>query len=116
MRDFRTGRPLLEAIEPYRLAIFDEALAFDFRGLPRYSPIMTGRGKKCHKTSDACWFALYRLFAYDTPGGNQVLLSANDQDQANSLLDLCELMIKANPILADECLPRTAKELRRADS
>jgi hypothetical protein len=115
LRDFRDGTPLLQSIEPYRLQLFDEALALEPGGIPKYSLILAGRGKKCHKTSDASWFALYRLFAYDTSGGNQVLLAANDQDQANTLLDLCELMIKANPILADECLPRTAKELRRAD-
>jgi hypothetical protein len=113
--DFKDGRPLLDSMEAYRQAIFDRALATDDAGLPLSSMILTGRGKKCHKTSDACWFALYRLFAYDTPGGNQVLLTANDLDQAVNLLQLCRLMIDANPILAEECEPYGRFEIRRSD-
>jgi hypothetical protein len=41
------GRPLMDAIEPYRQRIFEQALySFDDSGRPVYNLALTGRGKK----------------------------------------------------------------------
>lgn len=99
------GRPLLDVMEPYRQQILMEAL-FTFRddGSPLYRRVLTGRGKKNSKTSDAVLAALYKLLAWKAAGraGNQVFFVASDLGQANDDLDLCKKLIRCNPVLEAE--------------
>lgn len=107
------GSPL--KIEPYRKAIFAEALdAKDGRGQPRFNLALTGRAKKNFKTADLILAALYRLFAWHSPGGNQCYLLANDEGQAGDDLDLAVKIIQANPALQAACTIKT-KEIARKD-
>jgi len=93
------GSPLV--IEPYRLRRFERFFdEHDDAGRLRYNLLLAGAGKKNWKTTDlvlACFCALL----FDSPGGNQVYLIANDKDQAADDLDLAKQLRKANPLLAD---------------
>jgi len=107
------GSPL--KIEPYRRAIFAEALdSKDGRGQPRYNLVLTGRAKKNFKTADLILAALYRLFAWHSPGGQQCYLLANDEGQAGDDLDLAVKIIMANPVLQAACTIKS-KEITRKD-
>lgn len=109
------GSPLFDKIEPYRQAIFAEALdSKDERGHPRYNLVLTGRAKKNWKTGDLVLAALYRLFAWHSPGGQQCYLLANDEGQAGDDLDLAVKIILANPALHAACNIKT-KEIARKD-
>ncbi len=109
------GRPLPDVIEPYRHAIFREALdARDERGHPRYNLVLTGRAKKNWKSADLVLAALYRLLAWQSPQGNQCFLLANDLDQAEDDLELAVKLIKANPPL-QAAVTLGAKEIARKD-
>lgn len=107
------GSPL--KIDPYRRRIFAEALdAKDRRGQPRYNLVLTGRAKKNFKSADLILAALYRLFAWQSPNGNQCYLLANDEGQAGDDLDLAVKIILANPALHAACTIST-KEIKRKD-
>lgn len=107
------GSPL--TIERYRKAIFSEALdAKDGRAQPRYNLVLTGRAKKNFKTADLILAALYRLFAWHSPGGQQAYLLANDEGQAGDDLDLAVKIILANPALQAACTIKS-KEIARKD-
>lgn len=109
------GKPLANYIEPYREAIFREALdAQDEDGRPRYNLVLTGRAKKNYKSSDLCLAALYRLLAWPSPGGNQCYLLANDEGQAGDDLELAVKLIRANPRL-DASVTIKSKEITRKD-
>jgi hypothetical protein len=109
------GRPLPDVIEPYRQRIFAEALdARDGRGQPKYNLAVTGRGKKNYKSADLVLAALYRLLAWDSPGGNQCFLLANDEGQAGDDLELATKLVKANPPLRSAVTIK-AKEIARKD-
>ena len=94
------GRPLVDMIEPYRWRIFEQALDEYDGDRPRYNAIISGRAKKNWKTTDLVLAALYCLFANDSPGGNQIYIVANDEDQAGDDLELAKKLIEANPVLA----------------
>jgi hypothetical protein len=95
------GSPLLSVIEPYRLRLFEQAFnAFDEAGRLLYNLILCGRAKKNWKTTDLVLACLFALLA-DSPGGNQVYLLANDQDQAGDDLTLTKKLVKANRVLED---------------
>jgi len=99
------GQPLIDLIEPYRLAIFTDAL-FTFRqdGSPQYRRILTGRAKKNSKTLDSVLSALYKVLVWIPAGGkgSQVYFVASDLGQANDDLELCKKLVKCNPLLNDE--------------
>ncbi len=92
------GRPLV--IEPYRKHIFSQALfSFNANGAPLYNLVLAGRAKKNWKTADLILAALYRLLAWQTGGGNECYILANDLGQAGDDLDLAKKLIRVNPIL-----------------
>lgn len=99
------GRPLLEVMESYRQTILKEAL-FTFRpdGSPLYRRVLTGRGKKNSKTTDAVLAALYKCLVWKPAGHklNQVYFVASDLAQAADDLDLTKLLIRRNPVLSAE--------------
>jgi hypothetical protein len=109
------GRPLLDTIEPYRRAIFTEALySFDPDGRPRYSMALCGRAKKNWKTSDLILAALYRFLAWPSVQGNDGFILANDEDQAGDDLSLAKKLIACNPVLSAE-VTLQAKSIKRKD-
>lgn len=94
------GRPLMLVIEEYRLRIFNEALyTFDEDGRPTHNLVLAGRGKKNWKSADLILSALYRLLAWQTVGGNECYVLANDEGQAGDDLELAKKIIRVNPIL-----------------
>lgn len=109
------GTPLLDHIENYRRAIFTGALdTRDETGRPRFNLILTGRAKKNWKTADLVFAALFKLLAFDSPGGNQCYLLANDEEQAGDDLELAIKIVRANPPLSDSCTI-LRKEIVRKD-
>lgn len=98
------GTPLLARIEPYRRRLFTEALdATDRTGRPRVNLVLAGRAKKNWKSAGLILAALYRLFAWDSPAGDQCYVLCNDADQARDDLEIAVKIVKANPILLDAC-------------
>jgi len=109
------GTPLLDKIETYRRRIFAEALdTRDGCGRPKYNLALTGQAKKNWKSADLILASLFRLLAWDSPGGNQCYLLANDEGQAGDDLDLAVKLIQANQVLRDACTIKT-KEIVRKD-
>lgn len=107
------GQPLV--IEEYRKDIFRKALdTYRADGIPQYSLVLAGRGKKNHKSTDLILAALFVLMCRESPQGSDALLVANDIDQASQDLDLAKKIIAANPDIADE-LDVLAEEIRRKD-
>ena len=76
------GRPLFDMIEPYRRRLFAAALDSAEAGLLTYNLVLAGRAKKNFKSADLVLAGLFALVANDSPGGNQVYLFGNDEDQA----------------------------------
>ncbi|HMH50126.1 MAG TPA: hypothetical protein VK548_07830 [Candidatus Acidoferrum sp.] len=105
-------RPLV--IEPYRQALFTQALDEYLDGRLRYNLILSGRAKKNWKSADLVLAALFALLANDSPGGNLCYLLANDEDQAADDLTLAKKLIEANPLLASRLVVK-AKTIERAD-
>ena len=99
------GRPLLDVMEPYRQQILSEALAtVRPDGAPQYRRVLTGRGKKNSKTTDAVLAALYKCLVWKPAGHklNQVYFVASDLAQAADDLDLTKLLVRRNPMLQAE--------------
>src|SRR4051812_20170378 len=94
------GTPLLPHIEPYRMKIFVRFNDVDQFGHPRVSLGVYGRSKKNWKTADAMLESLLAVLS-DSPGGSQVYIACNDEDQAGDDLTLVKKLIKANPQLED---------------
>ena len=108
------GTPLLGHIEPYRQAIFRAVLDNkDATGRPRFNLALTGRAKKNWKSADLVLAALYALLA-GAPGGAQVYLLANDEDQAGDDLSLAKKIVAANPVLGER-LDVKQKTIERLD-
>lgn len=101
------GRPLLDVIEPYRLKIFQAAL------YALYNLILTGRAKKCWKSTDLLLTALCFLIAWYSPLGNQCYLLGNDKGQAADNLELLKKIIRANPILMKDLIIKKDRIERR---
>lgn len=110
------GRPLLDVIEPYRRRIFQEALfTFMLDCTPRYNLALLGRAAKNWKSVDAVLAGLFRLLAWPrAPQGNDVLLVANDEDQAGDDLTIAKRLVAANPIIKRE-VRVLAKAIERLD-
>ncbi len=109
------GSPLLEHIEGYRRKILRDVLdSVDASGRVRFSQALLGRAKKNWKTTDLVLAALYRLLGYDSPGGNQCYILANDEDQAADDLTLAKKIIGVNPLLAERLVVKQ-KTIERAD-
>lgn len=107
------GRPLMQLVEPYRLAIFTRALERDALGQFLYNLILCGRAKKNFKTLDLMLWEFFKLL--DTaPQGNQCYVVANDEDQAGDDLDLGKKLVRANPFL-DEILTVRKNAIERND-
>jgi hypothetical protein len=107
------GTPLV--IEPYRAAIFKRALdQYRYDGVPQYTMVLAGRGKKNNKTLDLILAGIYCLMFREDPRGSDVLIVANDKDQADQDLDLAKKIIAANPDIGEE-LEVLADEIRRRD-
>jgi len=104
------GAPLLSRMEPYRLAIFEQAFdTFDANGRLAYNLILCGRAKKNWKTADlvlACYLALLT----DSKGGNQCYIVANDSDQAGDDLVIAKKLKAVNPWL-DELIAEPKKNV-----
>jgi hypothetical protein len=109
------GRNLLDTIEPYRRRLFTSVLdSYRDDGVPRFSFCLIGRGKKNYKSTDLILIGLYKLLVGSDWWDNDVLLLANDEQQALDDLSLLKKLIEVNPIIADE-LDVLAKEVRRRD-
>lgn len=107
------GRPLLSVIEPYRSKIFEDALAVDpVTGWPRYSLVFAGRAKKNWKSADLILGALYRFSAWKTSGSNDVLILANDLDQAADDFQILTKLIEKNPLIKNMVEVRVREVLR----
>lgn len=101
------GTPLLPHIARYRRKIFTDVLdTVERHGRVRYSQALLGRAKKNWKSTDLILAALYRLVGYDSPGGNQCYILANDLDQAADDLTLAKKIIAANPLLQERLVVR----------
>ncbi|NOS83158.1 MAG: hypothetical protein HOP32_16410 [Nitrospira sp.] len=104
------GRPLLDVMEPYRRVILRQGL-YSFRpdGSPLYRRVLTGRGKKNSKTTDAVLAALYKCLVWKSAGqqDNQCYYVASDLAQANDDLELTKLLIRRNPVLSAELVMRS---------
>jgi len=97
------GRPLMEVIETYRRREFERALySFGGDGRPTHNLVLIGRAKKNWKSADLILAALYRLLAWQTVGGNDCYILANDEGQAGNDLSLAKKIIATNPILRKE--------------
>jgi hypothetical protein len=111
------GQPLLDTIEPYRLAILT-AVLFSFeagnRRRRRYNMALCGRAKKNWKSADLVLAALYSLLAWLSDKGNDCYIFANDEGQANDDLSLAKKIILVNPPLAAEVVIRE-KSIERKD-
>jgi hypothetical protein len=95
-------KPLLDFIEAYRRTIFNDVLfTFDADGRPTYSLAVMGRAKKNWKSADTVLACLYRLTVWQTTGGHQVYLLANDLGQAADDLVLAKKLVRVNPFLLD---------------
>jgi hypothetical protein len=109
------GTPLLNHFERYRRTIFTDVLdSVDRQGRVSYSQALLGRAKKNWKSTDLILAALYRLVGYDSPGGNQCYILANDLDQAADDLTLAKKIIAANPLLQERLIVRK-ETIERAD-
>lgn len=109
------GRPLLDVIERYRqriLTAFLDMLEPD--GRQRYNLGVAGRAKKNWKTADLVLIGFDALLANDSPGGNQVYLLGNDEEQAGDALSLAKKLIDANPLLAERLIVKQ-KVIERVD-
>jgi hypothetical protein len=108
------GRPLLDVIEPYRRRIFDEVLwTFDADGRPKINMALTGRSKKCWKTTDLVLAGLFRFTVWPSQWGNSSAIVASDLDQANDDLSLCKKLIDRNPILSNAIEVRVKQIIRK---
>ncbi len=106
--------PLMTVIDPYRQALFTQALyTFTENGWPEYNLVLAGRGKKNWKSADLILAALYKAFAWRSPGGNQAYIIANDAEQAADDLQIAKLLVRANPLLAKVCTIRKNKIVRK---
>lgn len=108
------GQPLV--IEEYRKEIFRKSLdTYLNDGItPQYNFVLAGRGKKNNKSLDLILAGTFVLMCRESAQGSDVLIVANDLDQANQDLDLAKKLIAANPDLAEE-LEVLADEIRRKD-
>ena len=91
----------------------DALYSFDATGRLIYNLILSGRAKKNWKTGDLVLAAIYKLLCWESVGGNQCYLLANDLDQADDDLSLAKKLIESrdprtlwlkplNPLLQDE--------------
>lgn len=95
------GRPLLDAMEPYRREIFTRALfSFDDDGTPAFNFTLTGRGKKNWKSCDLVLVAFYRFLIWPSPQGNDPYVLANDEAQAGHDLSLGRKLTAVNKPLS----------------
>jgi hypothetical protein len=109
------GRPLLDTIDPYRRDIFTRALdTFRPDGVPKYNFVLAGRGKKNWKSADLVLAALYCLDIRESIQGNNCLILANTEDQANDDLGFAKKLVTVNPDLSN-VLEVMNKEIRRRD-
>jgi hypothetical protein len=108
------GKNLLDTIEPYRRALFTQALDEVADGRPRFNLVLVGRAKKNWKSSDLVLAALYCLLMRRSALGNSGFIIASDEDQAADDLDLAKRLLAVNPDLRAEIEP-LAKELRLRD-
>lgn len=109
------GRPLLDTIEHYRRELLTSAL-YTFRpdGTPRYNIVVSGRAKKNWKSTDLSLAAMYKLLVPESAHGNDALIVANDEDQANNNLSLIKKLIAINPRLS-QLLKIQESEIKRRD-
>jgi hypothetical protein len=113
MLNWINGKPLMSVMELYRIRIFERAFERDENGHPRHNLILSGRAKKNWKTGDAVLGGFNALL--DTsPSGNDVIIVANDEDQAGDDLDLAKKIVRANPLL-DEILTIRKNAIERND-
>jgi hypothetical protein len=106
---------LLPGQKPYRREIFTKALdQVDANGRPIFSMVLAGRAKKNWKSADLILAALYKLCIPHQVQGNDCLILANDEGQANDDLSLAKKLVAINPDLSAELEP-LQKEIRRRD-
>jgi hypothetical protein len=109
------GRPLINTVEDYRRRLFTSALdSVDADGLPTFSLVLSGRGKKNNKTLDLVLSAFYKLLIPITMQGNNGFIVSNDEDQSADDLDLAKKLIAVNPGLKSD-LSVFKTEIRRKD-
>jgi len=101
-------------IEEYRLDLFRKAFSTNLLGRRKFNMVLSGRGKKNHKSCDLTLAGLFSLTMTKAAQGNDVLLIANSEDQAGDDLDLARKIVAANPHLLAGLEP-LSKEIRRRD-
>jgi hypothetical protein len=107
------GGPL--EIEEYRRNIFRQALdEVGPDGRPRYTMVVSGRGKKNCKTLDLVLAALFVLVIRKSIQGSDGLVAANDAGQALDDMNLARKLVACNPMLLAE-IEVKASELRLRD-
>jgi len=109
------GQPLLKAVPPFVAKVLTDGLyTFGADGLPLYSLVLYGAGKKNFKTLCLILAALYRFLVWRSMQGNDCILLANDEGQAADDLELAKKLIAANPLLGRE-VRVLQKEIVRQD-
>ncbi len=109
------GRPLPAVIEPYRQRLMADFLdTLDTDGRQRFNLGLAGRAKKNWKSADLVLIGFDALLANDSPGGNQVYVLGNDEEQAGDDLSLAKKLIDANAILSER-LAVKQKAIERLD-
>ena len=83
-------------------------------GVPEKNFVLAGRAKKNFKSADLVLAALFCLDVRETVQGNNCLILANTEDQANDDLGLAKKLVTVNPDLSD-VLEVMNKEIRRRD-
>jgi hypothetical protein len=94
------GSPL--QIQRYRQAIFQKSLdTYRYDGVPQYTLVLAGRGKKNEKSLDLILGGLYVLMCRSSPQGSDALIISNDKDQADQNLDLAKKLVRINGLDGD---------------
>jgi phage terminase large subunit-like protein len=90
------GEPL--ELYPAQLKFFNEALAYDERGLPVWQSVVQVVSRKNGKTHAQAAYSLYRLVTDD--GSPEILLAAASDRQAGRLFDACAAFVRRSPTLS----------------
>jgi hypothetical protein len=109
------GGPLV--VESYRKELFRKSLdTYRSDGVPQYTMVLAGRGKKNNKSLDLILAGLYCLMCRSDPRGSDAIVVANDKDQADQDLDLAKKLVRVNGLDGDDGeLEILVDEIRRKD-
>jgi phage terminase large subunit-like protein len=77
--------------------------------------VLAGRAKKNWKSTDLALAGFYRFMCWESVQGNDCLIAANTEDQANDDLELARKLVLANPDTLKREIGLYQRELRRKD-